>query len=393
MLRIEDLDEAGRTLKRRLRFPPAIEAMFRDAQEARHRVPRILFFSVIAVAFALAPLYNDLVLRVSPEARPLVLAIELVWGLPAMALSALASWRDWPDPITQPVQTYGVLSLWGVVLSLQALGYAGQVAYPTHLVALAVIAVATFGGYRTRRFVLGATTVLALDLLMLIGFGAAEQTIAHRTYEMVFVWLIAIGGAVTTDMLTRALWLRHCEAWVLSRTDQLTGLLNRGTFFAELDRLLAQARRDGTAIGIALIDLDHFKHINDRFGHLAGDDIIRASGRMIAERLARRPLDLRARYGGEEFAVAWYDIDSRHFGELLDQVRTTLGTIAHHGEDGDTHRVTASIGGVCVVPQPSTRTLALIEQADALLYRAKDAGRDRVAWRDLGEPRTLAAGA
>lgn len=383
MLRIEDLDEAGHTLARRLRFPPAIEAMFRDAQEARHRVPRILFFSVVAFAFALAPLHNDLLFRVTPEALPLVLAIELVWGLPAMALSAMASWRDWPDTITQPVQTYGVLSLWGIVLSLQALGHAGLLAYPTHLVALAVIAVATFGGYRTRRFILGATTVLAIDLLMLAGFGATEQVIVHRVYETVFVWLIAIGGAVTTDLLTRALWLRHREAWVLSRTDQLTGLLNRGTFFTELDRLLAQARRDGTAMGIALIDLDHFKHINDRFGHLAGDDIIRESGRIITERLARRPLDLRARYGGEEFAVVWYDIDPQHFGELLDHGRTTLGTIVHRAEDGRSHRLTASIGGVCLTPGPDTRAVALIEQADALLYRAKDGGRNRVEWRDM----------
>jgi diguanylate cyclase (GGDEF)-like protein/PAS domain S-box-containing protein len=157
----------------------------------------------------------------------------------------------------------------------------------------------------------------------------------------------------------------------LARFDPLTGLFNRPMFFERLDHALAVARRRGTAVALLFIDLDRFKNINDTFGHLTGDEVIRT----MAQRLtcAVRETDTLARLGGDEFIVLAENLASASdASELAQRLVETLaepvalaGTECHLG---------ASIG-IAAFPADGDDAATLLKKADIAMYRAKDAGR------------------
>ncbi|GAA3341710.1 hypothetical protein GCM10020358_34110 [Amorphoplanes nipponensis] len=158
-------------------------------------------------------------------------------------------------------------------------------------------------------------------------------------------------------------------------TDGLTGLRSRGYFEQSLPAEAARAARAGADLGMLLLDVDHFKRVNDTYGHHGGDRVLVE----VAHRLAQlvRPGDLVARYGGEEFAVLLPATDPAHVGEIAERIRRGIGAVpVAVGEDRG-HRVTVSVG--CAGLRAAGDIDALVLAADAALYVAKNAGRDRVA--------------
>lgn len=180
----------------------------------------------------------------------------------------------------------------------------------------------------------------------------------------------------------------------LSTIDPLTGIANRRAFDEALDVEWRRTMRHGHALSLLLLDIDFFKRFNDTYGHVAGDQCLRAVAQAVAGR-ARRAGELAARYGGEEFAVLLPNAgleDAAKLGELICRSVRELG-IAHAGSDAAPH-VTISIGAACLAQVPqhapvlsrdsiagalTPATALLVEAADRALYRAKMAGRDRVA--------------
>jgi diguanylate cyclase len=171
-----------------------------------------------------------------------------------------------------------------------------------------------------------------------------------------------------------------------ARTDGLTGLVNRRAFDAKIEELFASYRAGGDSFVLALIDIDHFKQINDNFGHQAGDVVLKA----VAAAL-RRAFDqafLVARYGGEEFALLLPG-PLRLSAARVESIRRSIAgqPIAIAGQG---LRVTWSVG--LSEPAPDTTVTNLIRRADEALYSAKKGGRDRVCLHDgkrcvvLGEP-------
>jgi eukaryotic-like serine/threonine-protein kinase len=160
----------------------------------------------------------------------------------------------------------------------------------------------------------------------------------------------------------------------LALTDGLTGLLNRRHFFQLADRELAVARRRRSTLTALMLDVDHFKQVNDRYGHPVGDQVIVAVARRLAA--ATRKTDLLGRYGGEEFVILLPDTAADGARILAERVRAGL---ADHPVDTDAGplRVTASIGLADGVPD-DTEPGTLLARADEALYRAKQAGRNRV---------------
>lgn len=166
----------------------------------------------------------------------------------------------------------------------------------------------------------------------------------------------------------------------LAATDALTGLANRGTFELRALRLLDRARRDEAPITLVMFDLDHFKALNDREGHAAGDSaIVRFSELLLA---ISRPTDLVARIGGEEFAAVIPGAAQQAGAQFAERVADALRA----GSGGAGHVLTVSAG---VAPlRPAHRGVGdWLSDADAALYAAKAAGRDRVI---VAEPETLA---
>jgi len=171
-------------------------------------------------------------------------------------------------------------------------------------------------------------------------------------------------GALTAVAFDNA--RQRSEIERLSRTDELTGLANRRGLQEELDRAVALAQRHGHALALLLIDLDHFKRINDCFGHRAGDAVLRRVGRMLAERL--RTGDVAARLGGDEFVVVLPLTDADGASVVAAEVKRALAE-ARIPAGGGTARVSASVGFAQRVDHESSE--ALLARADLLMYRAK----------------------
>ncbi len=157
-----------------------------------------------------------------------------------------------------------------------------------------------------------------------------------------------------------------------SNRDYLTGLYNRRYFFEVGDKLFANSRRGHTTTTVAMVDIDHFKKVNDTYGHDAGDLVIKAVARILASRF--RESDIVARFGGEEFCVMLTDMDSGRASSIFDQLRRAIEE-AETVSGGKAIRVTASIG-VCTLLTDSLEEM--VKCADEMLYEAKRAGRNRV---------------
>jgi diguanylate cyclase (GGDEF)-like protein len=165
----------------------------------------------------------------------------------------------------------------------------------------------------------------------------------------------------------------------LAHVDGLTELANRRRFDEVFDQEFQRARRNGTPLSVALLDIDAFKQYNDHYGHPAGDRALRAVAR-AAHACVQRPGDLAARYGGEELVLLMPETDAGQARALMDRLRDALSRLAiEHVASPVAPVLTASVGGATLLPGEDTA--ALFAAADAHLYRAKQAGRNRVVWR------------
>ena len=160
----------------------------------------------------------------------------------------------------------------------------------------------------------------------------------------------------------------------LATTDGLTGCLNKRAFQAELDQKLMAAQRFGRKLSLIITDLDHFKAVNDTYGHAAGDRVLQELGRVLKE--MKRETDLVARFGGEEFCVLCEETDARGALLLAERVREKLASTELQTELG-VLRVTASLG-VATFPDHARSAEDLFSQGDKALYLAKKQGRNRV---------------
>jgi diguanylate cyclase (GGDEF)-like protein len=166
---------------------------------------------------------------------------------------------------------------------------------------------------------------------------------------------------------------RYRELRALIMRDSLTGLFNHSAVKEMLMREIAQVMRSGTPLTLAMIDIDHFKQVNDTYGHPVGDQVIRAMSRLLQQRLRRS--DIIGRYGGEEFAVIMPNTPAVAAVKVLNQIRESFCNIRHHAEQQD-FTATFSAGVAAFTPDTDAETLFRI--ADTALYRAKHEGRNRV---------------
>jgi diguanylate cyclase (GGDEF)-like protein len=163
-----------------------------------------------------------------------------------------------------------------------------------------------------------------------------------------------------------------------AQIDGLTGLWNRAFFNQQWAIEVARSTRHGHSVSVAMLDLDHFKSINDTYGHAAGDAVLQGAARVL-QRCCRQQ-DLVCRYGGEEFVIVMPDTAPVDAAKVCERIRAAVE--AENWPRHPERRVTASIG---ICGSTSSATInhdALVEAADANLYAAKHGGRNRVVWTD-----------
>ncbi len=163
----------------------------------------------------------------------------------------------------------------------------------------------------------------------------------------------------------------------MATTDALTGLLNRRGFDERLADEASRAARSSQPLSLVMVDIDRFKAYNDRYGHQAGDECLKQVAAALRTGV-RRPADVVARYGGEEMTLILPDTDQQGAWELAEQLRESVRAleIAHAGSEK--RIVTVSLGVATLDPGSTISAMELVRRADAALYIAKDAGRDRV---------------
>jgi two-component system, cell cycle response regulator len=227
----------------------------------------------------------------------------------------------------------------------------------------------------------------------------ARRVIAVRVAAHPEVWLVIEHGSrggrraerrilstLTQAVATAALAYSRAQLLFQARraasTDGLTGVANRRTFDAELQALAASWWSRHQPYALVLVDVDHFKSVNDRLGHQAGDEVLQVVARVLDG--AARPGDVTARYGGEEFAILLPGAGTRAAAEVAERARIALGLVS------EPVRITASFG-VAGVPEDAAEPGALVEAADNALLHAKRTGRDRVIISGPGVPAAATA--
>jgi len=214
--------------------------------------------------------------------------------------------------------------------------------------------------YLENSAVAGAFTESRLEVLRLLASQAAISIENARLYA---------------DMEERVA-ARTAELKAMSLRDGLTGVANRRAFDERVQEELTRSRRNGKSVSLLIIDIDHFKRVNDSYGHQAGDDCLRRMGKTLSAS-CRRAGDFVGRYGGEEFVNLLPDTALENAVLFAEQVRSAVqGIVLEIGELR--HPITASIGVAEARPDVNVTPADLIGEADRCLYAAKENGRNRV---------------
>ena len=163
------------------------------------------------------------------------------------------------------------------------------------------------------------------------------------------------------------------KASLLAHCDALTGAKNRTTFDESLDREISLAQRYGQGFTMLVIDIDHFKRINDHFGHSSGDEVLKSVAQTLQESI--RTTDMLFRYGGEEFVIFLSNSDCAQSCHIADRILDSVRNI-NIQLNGQCLELSVSIGLACLDVQDSAKTL--FDRADAAMYKAKNEGRDQI---------------
>ena len=242
-------------------------------------------------------------------------------------------------------------------------------------------------------------TALLIVLLSGVSMLSAAITVhlpppfAFRSGAFALIAIAAFAvAAQQIEKRSRRAFLESRLVAELAQHDVLTWTKNRRVFDEYLPRLWRQAAEDGRALAVLLVDVDHFKPYNDRYGHQAGDAALRKVAHTM-QSCVRRPLDLVARYGGEEFTAILYDTDGNRAAGTAERIRKSIEALAiEHRAARAGGVLTVSIGVAVVAPDLRRTPGGALQLADEALYRAKSQGRNRVEIMDQAEYRLLVTG-
>jgi len=272
-----------------------------------------------------------------------------------------------------------ILEDWQAAADWAAFG--SSLAFIAGMVGLGVFAVRR--GLRASGYFLGGVlcgmTGSALTLMSIWGWLPANAVTLHGVEVGVLLEATLLALALARDI--RGYQEARDQAELLARVDTLTGLLNRRAFFERVTGLWNTASRRNRPLAVAMLDIDHFKSINDRFGHAAGDEVLKTVAGLLTSTC--RTSDVIARWGGEEFLLLLPETTLEQGFMLAERLRVAIES-CNMESVGAGQQTTVSIGVAELRGQPNLETL--INEADQWLYRAKSAGRNQVMGPPLAPP-------
>jgi diguanylate cyclase (GGDEF)-like protein len=253
-------------------------------------------------------------------------------------------------------------------------------------------------------YTLAASTGLAVALIgALAGTAGFSALVVRRQHRRLAVMAERLTEATNESQLAavdtariadprlrkafRRLADRVTDTWRLATIDPLTGVANRQAVLARVDEEIARASRYHRPLSVVMVDLDHFKRLNDTYGHQAGDEVLRHVARLLAENV--RLVDTAGRYGGEEFLLVLPETDPDSAASLAEKLRRIVGGSVVRLPGGELVTVTLS-AGVAGGPGELLGADALVRDSDAALYSAKALGRNQVyVFREIVEGDTV----
>jgi diguanylate cyclase (GGDEF)-like protein len=358
-----------------LRFAAALEKDFQAFHLDRVR-SRVRFFQLATCLLSLAVAIHLVVLDGLPVRSVLVGWLGV--AIPVSVFLLWASWSPFYERLYLPAARIA-LPLLGII---SAVGIASRilVGHPDPFYFLTSYSIALFflGGQMFRE-------ALIANALMILAHGAALALVGEPVESVVYyVSVLTITAAVGAfvyrgvERQLRTSFLERGLMGEMAARDGLTGLKNRGAFDDHFPRMWQQGLRDRRSLALLLIDVDHFKAYNDRYGHQGGDEALRRVAQVV-QGFARRPLDMAARYGGEEFVLALFDMSGEFVQELAEELRQSILALQIPHEDSPTAPfVTASVGISVVRPKMGRTPEGAVQLADESLYSAKRSGRNCV---------------
>jgi diguanylate cyclase (GGDEF)-like protein len=374
-------------------------------------VDKATAFLVGSVPFVAGYVIRISYLLTHPEEEPYIArsSLAVVMGILVLtllaAVVALVVWRSIRrrDP-AHPVYTRGVLGVWFATIGLTTY-FVGPFTSPILAALLGgAMAVLVFFEIDVARFAItiGLGIVVMTGVAERLGLIPYGPLFAHvfggefrPTHAFVLVnafFVSALFAAVLSLFaVVMRMWRKSdAEVHLLAITDPLTSLSNRRNFMERLELELSRSRRYDDRLALVLMDVDHFKDVNDAYGHVTGDRVLVAIARdgLVP---ALRAVDLAGRFGGEEFAVILPATDLDGAMVVAERLRARVAEIEVDGPGS--RRITASFGVAAVPEVGADDVVGLIRAADEALYRAKAEGRDRVVAAPRASRREPAVGA
>ncbi len=359
-----------------LAFEPDLEREFRRTR-LEETLSHVRVNLSLAVLIAIAVAAMDF-LALGRQLSRIPAGIDILVIVPLLLIVFAASFSPRRQRIHAPlvVAVFGLCGLSQVAIQFIGAHGGAQFLFPCMiLTAMYIYFLAGLIFYHAL-----AVNVLVFLAYVAIGAGTqlADSDFAYNVLALATANLIGASVVYMHEKTSRTRFLEAALLRDMVARDGLTGIHNRRMFDQHIKRVWQQAVREEERVAVLLADIDCFKEYNDRYGHQAGDECLRAVALCLSQ-CARRPLDFVARYGGEEFAVVLYDASREYVAEVLTRMQRSIAELnIPHEASTAASRLTVSVGAAYILPTQNRTPEGLIQLADEALYSAKGQGRNRV---------------
>ncbi|HXA34698.1 MAG TPA: diguanylate cyclase [Steroidobacteraceae bacterium] len=359
-----------------LTFDPELETEFRRThfdENLLHTRVNLCLAVIVTIAFSAM---DSMVL--GSELNRIPSMIHLLIIVPTLLIGLASSFSQRRHRIYPPLALVASTILGLSVAAIQIIATLGGMSMLFPCLMLTITFIYFMGGL----IFFHAVAANAIVMLVYLAAGTALQLPGREfAYDALAMIAANLFGASVVYMHEKTSRMRYLEAGLLRELvarDGLTGIQNRRMFDQHIQRVWQQAVREEERVAVLLADIDCFKDYNDRYGHQAGDECLRAVAVSLSQ-CARRPLDFVARYGGEEFAVVLYEASREYVAEVLTRIQRSIAELnIPHEASRVASRLTVSIGAAFILPSSNRTHDGLIQLADEALYSAKEQGRNRV---------------